>query len=172
MTTQTFATRGGFKLAAQVSQRDTALEISLQASTRSRLVLHWGVRGQNSKGWSVPPQTSWPPGTVPAGKSAVQTPFAKADGQANLVIRLNSSSAWTALEFVLFFPDDGSWDNNAGNNYQILLAEPPAPTPTPLTGLRAWIASEQPVLERVFDLAGGGQLASAVTRELSRPPER
>src|SRR5678816_3395178 len=164
MTTQIFTTRGGLKLAAQVSRRDTALEISLQASARSRLVLHWGVRGQNSKGWSVPPQTAWPPGTVPAGKSAVQTPFAKADGQANLVIRLNSTSDWTALEFVLFFPDDGSWDNNAGNNYQILLAEPPATAPTPLAGLRTSTSSEEPVLERVFDLAGGGQLATAVTR--------
>ena len=164
MTTQTFTTRGGLKLAAQVSQRETALEISLQAPAMSRLVLHWGLRGQNSKGWSVPPQSAWPLGTVPAGKSAVQSPFAKANGQADLVIRLNSTTAWTALEFVLYFPDDGSWDNNAGKNYQILLAEPPAPAPTPLAGLRTWIASEEPVLESVFELAGGGQLATAVTR--------
>jgi hypothetical protein len=89
------------------------MEISLQAPAESRLVLHWGVRVQNSKGWGVPPQTAWPPGSVPVGKTAVQTPFAKADGQANLVIRLNPTADYTALSWD-FLPDDEPWDNNAG----------------------------------------------------------
>ena len=43
-------------------------------------------------------------------------------------------------------------------------AEPAAPPATPLAALRAWAGSEEPVFERVFDLAGSGQLAANVSR--------
>ena len=181
-TQQTVTTQRGVKLAVKICRRETELEVTLEAAVTSHLLLHWGLRRPQEKGWSRPPEPAWPPGTVPAGPTAVQTPFPKGNGQVNLVICLSQPAEYAALEFVLFFTDEGRWDNNDGRNYQILLAEPRVPAITPLLALRARMGSgkripegavegsesqsgsEEPVLERVFELGGGGQLAAGVTR--------
>src|SRR5262249_18026886 len=71
---------------------------------------------------------------------------------------LRSAIDYSALEFVLFFPQENRWDNNSGRNYQIRLSE------TPLAMLQQRIGSEAKLLERVFDLPGAAQLATAVTK--------
>jgi alpha-glucan, water dikinase len=144
MTTQTVTTRGGPNLVAQVSRQETGVEVILQTTAASRFLLHWGVRRQKQTGWTLPPPTAWPPGTVAFDQSAVQTPFSKENGPANLVIRLSPASDYAALEFVLFFPEENRWDNNHGRNYQVLLAEPSAPPAAALSGagLPAGLAEE------------------------------
>ncbi|HWW00827.1 MAG TPA: PEP/pyruvate-binding domain-containing protein [Candidatus Acidoferrum sp.] len=124
-TTQTVTTRGGLKLVAQTRRRESDVEVTLQAPSAPGFVLHWGVRQPKVEGWGLPPQPAWPPGTVQVDRAAVQTPFPKGNGQAELVIRLSPPADYSALEFVLFFPGEKRWDNNGGRNYQILLAEPP-----------------------------------------------
>ncbi|HEV2394241.1 MAG TPA: PEP/pyruvate-binding domain-containing protein [Verrucomicrobiae bacterium] len=128
VTSQTVTTRDGLKLVAQTRRSETDVEVTLQAPAASGLVLHWGLRRPKAEGWHAPPQPAWPPGTVQAGEGAVQTPFPNSNGQAQLVIRLGPAKDYDALEFVLFFPKDGRWDNNNGRNYQILLAEPARPS--------------------------------------------
>jgi alpha-glucan,water dikinase len=165
---QTITTRTGVNLEAQISHREAEWEIALQAGPSKKFLLHWGLRKLTDRGWSLPPQPAWPPGSVPIGQGALQTPFAKANGHVHLTIPLGSTTDYTALEFVLFFPEERRWDNNGGQNYQILLAEPSPAPPTPLAALRGRIVSEEQVLERVFDLPGGGQLAAAVTKTSAR----
>jgi alpha-glucan, water dikinase len=163
-TTETLAIRGGLKLVAQIRRRETEVEVTMQATVASHLVLHWGVRRQQGEGWELPPRSAWPPGTLPAGQAALQTPLSEANGQASVVIRLSPPADYAALVFVLFFPEEERWDNNGGRNYQVLLCEPTVPALPPPAALRAWMAAEERVLERVFDLAAGGQLAAGVTR--------
>jgi len=155
---QTITTRAGLKLEAQISRRDTEVELALQADPTKKILLHWGLRKQQGEGWALPPQPAWPPGTTLVGQSALQTPFAKSNGHAQLTIPLGSGTDYSAFEFVLYFPDENRWDNNSGRNYQIPLRE------SPLAALQERIASEEKLLDRVFDLPGGAQLATAITK--------
>ncbi len=161
---QTVTAQTGLKVEALISRRDTGLEVTLKAPAVPRLLLHWGLRRSGAEAWTIPPQPGWPPGTVAAGPGALQTPFAKMDGEARLVIPLSPADDYAALEFVLFLPDEGRWDNNSGRNYQIPLGETPAPGAKPLGVLRAQAGSEESLLDRVFELAGGGQLAVGVAK--------
>jgi alpha-glucan,water dikinase len=156
--TQTITTRGGLKLEAHLSRRETEVELALQTELTKKILLHWGLRKQQGEGWSLPPQPAWPPGTTLVGQAALQTPFAQANGHAQLTIPLGAGTDYSAFEFVLFFPDENRWDNNGGRNYQIPLGE------SPLAALRERIASEEKLIDRVFDLSGGAQLATAATK--------
>src|SRR5262245_50657298 len=129
--TQTITTRAGVKLEAQISRHDSDLELALQTDPSKKVMLHWGLRKPQAERWSLPPQPAWPPGTTVVGQSALQTPFAKTNGHAQLTIPLGPAADYSALEFVLFFPDENRWDNNSGRNYQIQLRE------TPLAALQA-----------------------------------
>src|SRR5262245_50207212 len=112
-TQQTVTTREGLKLVAQICRREAEVELTLQAATTKRLLLHWGVRSQKTQAsWDIPPRPAWPPGTALAGSGAVQSPFSRANGKVNLVIHLSPAAGYEALEFVLFFPEEKRWDNN------------------------------------------------------------
>jgi len=54
-----------------------------------------------------------------------------------VVIRLSAPSPYAFLDFALFFPDEGRWDNNDGRNYQVVLVKPRPPAIAPLKGLHA-----------------------------------
>src|SRR5437879_4159752 len=167
-TTEIIKTGSGLQLLVETGGNGNEVEVSLTGPADRHCLLHWGVRRNNEEGWKIPPQSFWPPGTVPSGQSAVQTPFSKQNGQTGLVIRLSPPSAYTFLDFVLFFPDEGRWDNNGGRNYQIVLAKSAQPAVAPVPALRAQIGAEGSLLERVFDLERIGQLAVAVTKAENR----
>jgi alpha-glucan,water dikinase len=156
--TQIITTRAGVKLEAQISRRDNELQLALQADPTKKFLLHWGLRKPETQGWSLPPQAAWPPATSLVGQAALQTLFAKTNGHAQLTIPLGPGSDYSALEFALFFPDENRWDNNGGRNYQIPLSQ------TPLAVLQERIGSQENLLERIFDLPDGAQLAAAVTK--------
>ena len=161
---ETITTRSGMPLRVETSARGDQLEVSIQSPANKRCLLHWGVRHHTQHEWGMPPKALWPQGTQPVGQSAVQTPFSKQNGQIGVVIRLSPPSAYAFLDFALFFPEDGRWDNNDGRNYQIVLAKPQPPAAAPLAALHAQIGAEEATFERVFDIEGQGQLAVAVTR--------
>ena len=120
-TVQTVTTRSGLELIVQVDRREEEVQVTLQGAATSRCLVHWGLRRRGAEGWTLPPQPTWPPGTAAAGQHAAQTPLPQNAGKASIVLRLSRTDDLLALEFVLFFPDQGRWDNNNGRNYQVPL---------------------------------------------------
>jgi alpha-glucan,water dikinase len=161
-TAQTIRTGSGFDVQVETAGEGGQMEVVLRApAVDKRCLLHWGVRSGNRTGWALPPQSAWPPDTRAFGPTAVQTPFSRENGHSRIVIRLAPAENDATLEFDLFFPDEGRWDNNGGRNYQVALSEPP---PNPLTLLRAHTAGQEISFERVFDVEGNRQVAVAVTK--------
>lgn len=114
-------TNTGMYVTASVRELDDRIEIAIGAG--GRCVLHWGLSNHPYGPWQVPPRGSWPQGSRAYNSSAVQTPF---DEKTGITLRLEKPAArW--LNFVLFFPDDGRWDNNNGNNYRIEIPAPETP---------------------------------------------
>ena len=115
-TAATIATQSG--LTFQIERRADAhhAEIIFSTETKRPCVLHWGLRRPGQSGWDQPPESSWPPGTRAAGGTAAQTPLARREGQSRCAVNLPEDQLYASLEFVLFFPDEGHWDNNRGRN--------------------------------------------------------
>jgi len=163
--TESIATRSGVKLLIEKRADERQIDVLLRAQTGRRCVLHWGVREKNQAGWQILPQSSWPEGTTtPAGFSAMQTPFRKQNGESGVAIALNPDAPYGFIEFVLFFPDDGRWDNNDNRNYQIVVPAAEGSGTTPLSALKAQFGQEEVVLERVFEVEDLGHLAAGVTK--------
>ncbi|MCD4736676.1 MAG: hypothetical protein K8R53_11575 [Bacteroidales bacterium] len=84
--------------------------------------LHWGV-DQSGIHWQSPIQPYWPPGSFLFNGTgpAVETPFA---GPNNNLLSLslgpfsNPLQMIDGIDFVIHY-NDGSWDNNNGNDYYI-----------------------------------------------------
>ena len=125
---ETITTRSGWKL--RVEKRiGEQIEVALHREGEPRCLLHWGLRQPRQTEWQLPPPSLWPEGTTPSGPSAVQTPLPATSSERGLTIQFPPQTAFTAIEFVLFFPDEKRWDNNHGRNYRIELsaaAPPPA----------------------------------------------
>jgi hypothetical protein len=76
--------------------------------------LHWGVNS-----WAAPDNGYRPTGSEQAS-GAIQTPFNLVDGKRVLQIGpFNGNQDVTALNFVLYYPDSNTWDNNNSNDYRI-----------------------------------------------------
>ncbi len=161
--TATITTQSGLDLQVETLARQGQLEVSLHAPAGKRCVLHWGVRRQMQQDWAAPPQSVWPPDTQPMGVTAVQTPFAKQNGQLGIDIRMDLAADYASLDFVIFFPDEKRWDNNGGRNYQVALTKS-KPTTDPQAVLRARLGEEELLFERAFDLGNQAKLAVAVVR--------
>src|SRR5207249_3000408 len=103
----------------------------------------------------------WPEGTKPTGANAAQTPFLNREGASRIVFHLNPE--FSGIEFALFYPGNGRWDNNGGKNYHIALAGktegPGQKRPSPKERLKSLIGQEQVCSQHVFDLNAAGQLA-------------
>lgn len=162
--TESIATRSGLKLWVETRSTEQQIELSLRAQTPKRCVLHWGVRTKNQSGWQVLPQSLWPEGTTVAGPGAMQTPFKKDNGESRVAIALRPPSDYAVLEFVLFFPDEGRWDNNSRRNYQIGIPAPVKRGLSPMGALKAELDGAEVLMEQRFDLDEAGQLAVAVTK--------
>ncbi|MDA8084717.1 MAG: hypothetical protein M0024_13750 [Nitrospiraceae bacterium] len=97
--------------------------MSVSADTLRKCVLHWSLLADIRAEWKTPPGTVWPEGSVSFGQSAVQTPFVEHQGVGRISLAVDLSAGYRFLVFVLFFPEDGHWDNNNGGNYYIELSD-------------------------------------------------
>jgi alpha-glucan,water dikinase len=127
-TTERIVTESGVELSIEKNVTDDAVELALRTEDRRNCLLHWGVRQQRYSPWQIPPEAIWPEGSRAFDNAAVQTPFLRQDGKGVITFRLARSIDFRLIDFVMFFPDEGRWDNNRGHNYKIEL--PGAGTPT------------------------------------------
>ena len=121
MTTEEIILKNNVSLQVEKREAGELVEISLRMKGNANCLLHWGLSRNPGSAWQVPPQTSWPPGSRAFGRDAVQTPFTGHDSEARIVIRLDKPMDFPVMNFALFFPDTGRWDNNHGKNYHIRL---------------------------------------------------
>ncbi|MDA8086502.1 MAG: hypothetical protein M0Z75_07370 [Nitrospiraceae bacterium] len=110
-------TGSGVLIAVRVQELSGRTEITLSGDTAKKCVLHWGISDSPQEPWRIPPQDLWPEGSRIFGSSAVQTPLEGKNG--GVIIRFEKTPGAKWLNFVLFFPDEGRWDNNRGRNYRI-----------------------------------------------------
>ncbi|HYB21924.1 MAG TPA: PEP/pyruvate-binding domain-containing protein, partial [Thermodesulfobacteriota bacterium] len=114
-------TRSGVELVVEREDRDNLPLVEFRLKTSKRCLLHWALASIPQGAWRIPPQSSWPEGSRVFGDGAVQTPFSRADGEGRIRILLKGIRDVPLLAFVLFYPDEGRWDNNQGQNYSISL---------------------------------------------------
>lgn len=115
---------GGVVLHVAQTYGNTATETSIWFETPTPCRLHWGLRQHGRSVWQIPPEAAWPKNTTRFDNKALQTDLSSATPGQEVVIRLDLSlsfSAFSAIEFVLYFPKEKRWENNGGRNYTILL---------------------------------------------------
>jgi alpha-glucan,water dikinase len=161
-------TKSGLKLLAERSYGDGQIEVSLRTQTQKKCVLHWGLTRQARGPWQVPPRSQWPAGTRAFGHTAVETPFESCDGESRIVIRLEPRQDVSLIGFVLFFPEEGRWDNNSGRNYYIEIPGMMRASVSPMQALGEEMNRGEVSFEHVYDLGPDGQLAVSVGRDAGR----
>jgi alpha-glucan,water dikinase len=115
----TINTESGIAIKVEERLFDNQVEIALRVDEQKNCLMHWGLRRNRSSPWQAPPGEAWPEGSKSFDRSALQTPFVGRDGHGEIIIKLDPSADFSLLEFVLFFPEEGRWDNNRGRNYRI-----------------------------------------------------
>src|SRR6266540_366582 len=165
MTTETIETISGVRILVETSDREDEIEVSLRLEGKSHCLLHWGVRRHTSKAWLLPPESFWPEGTRNFNQMALQTPFLRQNGAIHLTIRLHRAPEYSSIDFALFFPKEGQWDNNNGRNYRIALSPEEPAGLAPVLVLRKLSEGKRISFECVYAVDGDRQLAVAVIRE-------
>ncbi len=154
--------RGG-RLIADARPTEDGTDVTLQLEdVHEPCVLHWGVE-QNGRRWLVPPRSQWPAQSRPVDGAAVQTPFSTSRETARPTVALGIPRAYSALDFVLFFPAARRWDNNRGRDYHVVL--PPGergPARDMDEALAREAGGRRVVNRRLWQLPGNRQLGAVV----------
>ncbi|GMT47561.1 MAG: hypothetical protein IEMM0007_1127 [bacterium] len=161
-------TRSGINLLAERRETDGRIEISLRMKNGKACILHWGLAFDERAPWQIPPQPLWPEGSRAFGKGALQTPFTRHNNEGRVIVRLNKDLNFHILNFALFFPEEGSWDNNRGKNYRIKIKLPVRKGPSPAQVLEEELKEQEVLFKDVYGLDPDGQLAVALSREDGR----
>lgn len=111
----------GLQLLVEKNISDDTVEVIIRMEAKKGCLLHWGLRRNARSPWQIPPRQTWPEGSRAYDHAALQTPFEAQDGRDVIVIKLAGSLDYSLIDFVLFFPEEGRWDNNRGRNYRILI---------------------------------------------------
>jgi len=162
-------TRSGLTLNVEKAEKtDGQLHVSVRVKAVKRLLLHWGLRSKDSPSWRLPPPALWPQGTKATAQGAAESSFTTRDGEARLEIRLDNAGDFSSLDFVLFFPEENRWDNNAGKNYHIDISTCRQPGPSQVHAVQQEIGPEPASFRATYELAGLGQLRAGVQRSRER----
>jgi alpha-glucan,water dikinase len=111
---------------------DDMVELVFRMEGIEKCLLHWGLRQHAHAPWQVPPRSEWPEDSRAFNHTAVQTAFLRQNDYGQIIIRLPRTLDFKSIDFVLYFPEKGRWDNNYGRNYQIEIPEPGKPTVSPI----------------------------------------
>jgi alpha-glucan,water dikinase len=159
---QEITAQGGTRLLVKKRVVDGLLEVTILRQDGQGCLLHWGLGRAPGAPWQLPPEALWPEGSRPYGRSAVQTPFGSGG---RITIRLGKRPDYSVMNFVLYYPDAGRWDNNGGRNYLIALPRPEKAGPSPEEALKKELRGKEVSFEDLYDLGGEGRLAAAVYKE-------
>jgi alpha-glucan,water dikinase len=118
-TNEIIRAESGVEILVSTNILDNAAEVILRTEEHKFCLLHWGLRHHVHEPWQIPPRSVWPEGSRAFDHSAVQTPFIKRNGFSEIIIKVDFLLDFRLLDFVLFFPNEGRWDNNRGENYKI-----------------------------------------------------
>jgi alpha-glucan,water dikinase len=140
-TTESIETEGGSALIIEKRMTGDEVELSIRREDVRKCLLHWGIMPDHYSSWQLPPKSIWPAGSAQFDSIAIQSPFVTIDGESKVDIKIATSLKFPIITFVLFFPEEGRWDNNQGKNYRIEMPgyERPAP-PTVETTSRTTVA--------------------------------
>ncbi len=116
---ETITTESGITIRIEKSVFDNAAEVVFRIEGHMDCLLHWGLRRNPYMPWQVPPEHAWPEGSRPFDHTALQSPFIRKNGSGEIIIRLDLATGFRLLDFVLFLPVQGRWDNNHGRNYRV-----------------------------------------------------
>ena len=165
MTEKIVAASGILLIVEELVKDDGSVEISLFMETPKRCLLHWGLCRRNQVGWQLPPPSVWPEGTRPYDRLAVQTPFLGQNGRSRVTIGLGRTMDFSSIDFVLFFPEDGRWDNNHGRNYRVLIPGSEEPADVPSQIFSAEFKKDRVCYEHAFNIEPDCRLSVAVNRD-------
>ncbi len=126
------------------------IEISLRTMSDADCIVHWGLSRHKKSPWEIPPESSWPVGTITSGDRALQTPFMSSNDDKSITFRLDKDLDYSSIVFVLLYPDKKCWDNNHGRNYHVSL--PVAERTSPSQVLRDLLKHDQPSFESTYSL--------------------
>jgi alpha-glucan,water dikinase len=139
-------TKSGVALSLNKEVTDGAVELSISREKPEReFLLHWGVR-RGRGAWQIAPRSMWPEASRAVGDSAVQSRFQEKDGRDRVVFKIDRPIKVSSIDFALFFPADGRWDNNGGQNYRVEVPRNRKRTPSPARVVR--VATSHEVVTR------------------------
>ena len=168
MTVEEIITKSGVVLLVEKRVTDKGVEVRLRTESHEKCMLHWGLRHHQQGPWHMPPQSAWPEGSRVFDQVAIQTPFTGQEGASQITFRLDPAFDFPLIDFVLYFPEEGRWDNNDGQNYRIRIPTPGRPSLSPIEMLKSQIRPEMISHEHAYRLDDEGELAVAVSKDKDR----
>jgi alpha-glucan,water dikinase len=149
-TTEKIATESGIALIVEKRISGDAVEVAIRMDDGRKCLLHWGILPDYYASWQLPPTSIWPEGSTQFDAMAIQSPFVTMDGGSSVSIKIDTAVKFSVILFVLFFPEEGRWDNNRGKNYRIEMPgyERPAPPAVEKTSHRALAELSGEIIEK------------------------
>ncbi len=154
------------KVHIDITGRETEgrLALEFRITSRNDCVMHWGLSRRRDPLWHAPPESTWPPATVPFDRHAVQSACQTAGGQGCVIrINLDLPCLWDSLVFVLYSPREDRWLHDGARDFRVRLPR------------RTGLASPQEALAKAmgpgdwrgqhFDLGEGESLAAGVNEQ-------
>jgi alpha-glucan,water dikinase len=143
-------------------------KVSLRINSKEKCLFHWGVSRDVGGAWQCPPKTLWPGSSRRFDRSAVQTSFTRHGKEGRIVINLDRPLDFSVINFALFFPETGRWDNNNGRNYHIEIERRERPSPSLARILKEETEGKAVSFEAVYNLDKEGQLGVSVYKHGAR----
>lgn len=117
--TEKIKARKNVKLTIQKENIDNRITVSIRLNQKINCMLHWAFTRKNNSSWILPPDDFRPEGTRVFDNNAVQSSFVCTNDDCHIELAFPYVKKFSAISFVLFFPDENKWDNNKGKNFSI-----------------------------------------------------
>ena len=162
-TKEKIVAKSGVALSIQTGVTEERVQVSIQTDRYDGCLLHWGLRRTDTGPWQKPPESIWPEGTKTFDQQAVRTPFLNNHGSYKIAITLKRSSGFSSIPFALYFPEQDTWDNNGGKNYQIMLPKLASRHSEVVQRIEEYLRDKTVIHRQVYRLENAYHLGVGVT---------